>query len=52
MIESAARNCQALPEAGGGFKLKTWHGRPARESTRKMRVSQTIAEGDGFDNES
>ena len=38
MIESVARNCQALPKPGIGLNLKTWHGRPARESTRKMRV--------------
>jgi hypothetical protein len=34
------------------FNLKTWHGRPARESTRKMRVPQRIAAGNRFDNES
>jgi hypothetical protein len=27
--------------------MKEWHGRPARESTRKMRVSETSGGGFG-----
>jgi hypothetical protein len=52
MIESVARNCQALPQAGVAFNLKTLHGHSARESARRPRVPQTIAEGNRFDNES
>jgi len=35
-------------KAGIGFNLKTWHGRPARESTRKMRVPQELLKAIGL----